>query len=787
MHRMKKYLLYGIMIMALSGGAYAQSAKKIHKEALGLYLNNEFEQALKMADQTLAVDPNYFEALLLKGQIYNKLQRPEEALKSLDAAAIQEPGNEALSDARITTLELLRRYPEAIEICQQRIKQHPKDLDEYYRKAGLQLKSRDFSGMLQTAQNALAYRKDDDRSMFFQAVASDSLGNDLVAETYYKQALQLALEDKNRRADNAAMAQYYASLAHAQSAQFRYDDAVRNYNEAILRNATQNAWILERGKAQVAQKNYQAALQDFTLCIQHEPNSAEAYLNRAQVQVILGQFPNAQPDFNQVIRINPLDARAFAGRAACYEASGAFRDAVRDMKKAMELDASNKEYSKRFVQLREKEYEAGKEDAKPEIRITQPQNTQTEIRIKPGKNTLNLEGQILDASPLKNLSIDGQNIPVNEDERNPSFQTSIACNTSRIIEIKATDIYLNTGILSINLIIEESNPPIIQLERPFPGNGNSIFIPAADSFRIDGWIDDESALKAVTANGKPVLLATQTKRNRFTAWIPTANTNILKLEAMDEHGNKATQQFVMQRDDSSNVEGGKTWIISIENTRYMQWPDSTSGEDQQAIQEALNGIVHSHWISLRNANKSQMELFFQTELRAMVQNNRVKNLVIWYSGAGALRNGIGYWLPSDADTTLEHTWYSLLSLRAALEPCTSLNQICILSNSCDPGDGFLEALPFPNAIPECNTKNNGNAQAIALFSGQNSLSRGSALFTQTLAHTLRNAGACISPEHLALRLDQVSKQTKSAGPKFGKIKGLKNENGAIRWSIKKTQ
>lgn len=779
----KSILLIWVLCLGVFSQTFAQSAKKLHKEAFGAYLRSEYNISLDLLNQAYTLEPENEDVLLLRGRTFLRLNKANEAIGDLSKAATIAPKNTDIFENLSEAYTMNGDFAQAISALDSYLKIRPKQISIHRQKANLQLLKKDFAEAVKTCNTAIALEKEDDSIHYLLAVATDSLGNDLAAENYYKNAIDLALADKSRRAMTDLMSSYYAGVAGSQANLHKHDQAIKNYSEAIKFSQNNANLFLKRGLSFVAQTELQNGLQDFTQAIGLDAKNYSAFYNRGLINKKLGQFPAAISDFNQAIKIQPNSAASIFGRGNCYEANNSLNDAVRDYKKALDLDPKNQEYSRQFVVAREKLYEANKEEIAPIVKITSPTGITNEIIVKANQDNLQLEGIILDASAIKSLLIDGRPIDVNAEELNPSFTTTLSIKGKSTIEIKAYDVYLNVGTLKINIIRNETNAPEITITKPFETINKTIFLDGSSSLYLEGKISDESRIKSILINGMSATFLVDELNPKFQATVNTEKLESLVVTAIDVLGNEKIATYKLVNEDrSTSNKMGRTWVVIIDNSNYSLLPKlPTENSDLEEIKSTLSKYQIEHFVAKKDLTKKEMEKFFTIELRDLVQNNRVKSLMIWYSGQAQLINENGYWMPIDAAVDDEFSYYSVNSLRSSLEGYLDLKHVLVLSDAADVGQLFSGSTAEKSIAFDCEKGELAQTKSAQVFVvSSKEMAAENKLFTQSFTNILNNNQSnCISIELLSEKLNNMLIQNKKASAKLGRIKGITEEKGSF--------
>jgi len=97
---------------------------------------SKYDDAIKLYDQVLKIDPGSVEALNGKGLAFNKLGRYEDAISWFDNALRIEPTSAQVLNNKGISLANLDRFEEAITLFDKAIKIDPNFVDALYNKGG---------------------------------------------------------------------------------------------------------------------------------------------------------------------------------------------------------------------------------------------------------------------------------------------------------------------------------------------------------------------------------------------------------------------------------------------------------------------------------------------------------------------------------------------------------------------------------------------------------------------------------------------------------------------------
>ena len=109
-------------------------------------------------------------------------------------------------------------------------------------------------------------------------------------------------------------------VTHIQKQQ--YEEAIKDYDEAITINPQLAEAYYNRGYAKGMLERYEEAIKDFDKAITINPQYAKAYYNRGYAKDALERYEEAIKDFDKAITINPQLAEAYYNRGLAKRAIG---------------------------------------------------------------------------------------------------------------------------------------------------------------------------------------------------------------------------------------------------------------------------------------------------------------------------------------------------------------------------------------------------------------------------------------------------------------------------------
>jgi len=132
-------------------------------------------------------------------------------------------------------------------------------------------------------------------------------------------------------------AEWYFEQAHELAEQGDFDEAIRQYSNAIDVNPEMAQAYVNRAAAYASKENYERAIDDCTTAIDLESELTLAYINRAYAYNALGQYDMAIIDCTNAIDLDRSIAEAYINRAHAYNGARKYNLAVADCNKVLEI------------------------------------------------------------------------------------------------------------------------------------------------------------------------------------------------------------------------------------------------------------------------------------------------------------------------------------------------------------------------------------------------------------------------------------------------------------------
>ena len=139
--------------------------------------------------------------------------------------------------------------------------------------------------------------------------------------------------------NNAEPAAKRFSAATELQDQGRWEEAIREYGEAIRLDPEYPMAHESRGRAYHDLGMYEEAIQDYDQAIRLNPQSSDSYYGRGLAYFNLGDYRQAVQDNDAVTRLDPQNTEAYARRVMAYTMLGMDEEAKQQVALAVELGA----------------------------------------------------------------------------------------------------------------------------------------------------------------------------------------------------------------------------------------------------------------------------------------------------------------------------------------------------------------------------------------------------------------------------------------------------------------
>jgi len=767
-----------------------QTARKYIKAGEDFTRNGMLEDAIEQFSKAIDEDPSSADGYVRRARVYEMTGNFSLACDDYRRANNFLPDDTGIlynlgrmcnllgSAAGSKPDERDRFYAEAVTHLQKAIKSEYRNGRLYTEKVvsliGMELWDR----ALGTSDTALQLR-DDAVNYYHQGIIYQKKGDDNTARRQLEKAVT---KDKS-------YATARLELARVLIRQGDVNSALGQCNMVIQQDAKNVEAYLTRAMAFEAKLDYPAAINDVSTAILLEPAGLEHYVTRGTYYQKFNQHLAAASDFTKALTIDQFRPDIYLMRARSYEEMHDFEKAADDYTRVVTMNENSSAAKKLLTEANDRLFAINRENNSPEILLETPTITDRgEIEIGLDRKSLMVTGKVNDRSLLAEFSIN--NIPVRyEGKGSIPFAAEVEIPSDETLRIVARDVYDNEKVLTYRIRRTEVDPPEIQILAPYIIGQDVLVIDSiASTIDIEGRVKDQNLIRSVRIDNMNAQFSQDNLNPSFIAkGIDVRNNDKVTILVEDIYGNRTIRDYALNRNGttiSASNPMGNTLVVFIENSDYhnfaaLQGPPKDASLISSVLEDDYQVLPVKR---LRNQTKQQMEKFFSIELRDEVRAKQIKSLVIWFAGHGKFINDIGYWIPVDARRDEEFTYFSLNTLRASMETYMNfLTHVLVITDACESGPSFYQAMRSEVRPRNCADWRATQFKSSQIFSSAGyELAIDDSQFTRTFASALRgNPNTCISIEEIVLHVTRAVTQNNQQKPRFGKITGLKDEDGTF--------
>jgi tetratricopeptide (TPR) repeat protein/CHAT domain-containing protein len=303
----------------------------------------DYESAVKDFAEAIRISPDYAPYWESRGNALRLAGRWDEAIKDYDQAISLDDRNAARynvrGDAYFYHADTLRLRGDEASLAAAQA-DYEKSVDDFTRAIDL-----DRSVPLYWENRAVSLRK--------LGLFGDALND-------FQKAIELAEADP-QRLDAAAR---YAQRGHGYYAQGDYENAARDYREALEFAPNAAHYHQYLGDALRLAGNIAEAEPEYDKAVEIDPRNPERYMTRGNAYRYEGQFARAIEDFDKAIELNEDDANPYNYRGICHEKLGDDEKAIADYTLALERLPNDPDFraNRGAAYLRLKQYDRAIQD-----------------------------------------------------------------------------------------------------------------------------------------------------------------------------------------------------------------------------------------------------------------------------------------------------------------------------------------------------------------------------------------------------------------------------------------
>lgn len=284
----------------------------------------------------LAMEPDHWEALLLRAELASERGEFREALADLNQAVRLRPHDEDVLRLRAIAHSESGDRTAALADLTKLLRQQPDSIPTLLKRAELFHRIGDDEGAAADAEAILELEPKHYQARVIR-------GNARFAESRYADALEdynVALETQPQTTDVELL------WRRCQCRRSKQQDilAVTDLDRILELNPTHSAALLERARLKEAGGAFESAVQDLSVVIQNQPDAAEAWAWRGTIHHRMGRFQEAIHDLDRAILLNSDVPENYYRRGLAHHQLQNPPQAMEDLNQALQRDPNNADF-----------------------------------------------------------------------------------------------------------------------------------------------------------------------------------------------------------------------------------------------------------------------------------------------------------------------------------------------------------------------------------------------------------------------------------------------------------
>jgi tetratricopeptide (TPR) repeat protein len=338
-----------ILCLAITLTTFAQDKIKLAETLLedGFKAQHEgkLNDAVELFSKSLAEYPAYTEAYNARASVYERLNKPDLALRDYTISLEFKPDQYEVLLSRGALLFQLKKFVEAKVDFKKLLQLPAGETNTIFYRQSAHSPGTDRMMTAQSALKAQVYN--------YLGLIESSLRNCSYAVQYLDSAIQLTpdeadyyvnralakqtCDDLTATADfNKALALYphhpiaKHNLAISKAKAGHYDEAEAQLTEAIHADSLMLDPYLERAYYRLLKKNYRGALEDYNMAIRLNRLDPDIWLNRGVTKEKLFDLTGAYRDYTEAIELDNAFVKAWINRGNILAAQKKYNEAIED-------------------------------------------------------------------------------------------------------------------------------------------------------------------------------------------------------------------------------------------------------------------------------------------------------------------------------------------------------------------------------------------------------------------------------------------------------------------------
>ena len=303
----------------------------IYNKGVALHHLGKYDEAISSYNEVLALDANHVNAVYGKGAALDALGRFEEAISWYNRALVADPKNVDSLNGKGLALSNLGRYDESIVWFDKMLEIDPKDVKALTSKGVTLANLGKYEEAISWYDKALEI---DPTSL----VAINNKGITLADLSKYEEAIvlfdkALAVDPNNLHA--------LMNKASVLSDLGRYAEAIGWYDKFLDINPNEVTALDNKGVALFHIGKYEEAIFTYDKVLAVDSKNVNVLNNKGSTLAKLGKYDEAIVWIDKALEIDPVNVDALTKKGAVLFAVGKQEDALRQVDKALTIDPTN--------------------------------------------------------------------------------------------------------------------------------------------------------------------------------------------------------------------------------------------------------------------------------------------------------------------------------------------------------------------------------------------------------------------------------------------------------------
>ncbi|MCO6482556.1 MAG: hypothetical protein J5I62_07170 [Flavobacteriales bacterium] len=705
------------MCLFLLAGAVtlqAQDGKAFVKEAEKLKAAGQLKEALEQYGLAIRVNPEYVKALQGRASLFLDMNRMGDRMADLEHVARLTPRDAANQTMAAQACLDAREPAKARTYAEAALAISPKNMPALQTKVRACLALKDIDCAVTGADAALAMKASTD-TYYLHALSRMASGDYTTADADLDKVLEWNyLYEAAYVASAETQLQLYRGYRGVSMQIRALEKAIDRCTRGLELNPSGTELLIARSKAYALQKEYSKAIDDVSKCVALGREDTVVYYQRALYYHGFGQEQNAVNDLNKLLLQYPDHVGFLRLRAECREANLDLDGAAKDLGVAEKLMKDHPDRwttadlkaigtDKERVQMRV--FEMNREGDPPMITVVEPLRHDDVVRVSSALAQVRVAGHVRDKSPIKAIQVQGLPADYDPDDLSPEFRATIplAAQAKEIL-VMAEDVYGNKATTVLRVERTEGDPPALSVSNPATSaDGKVTLTTGNDQIFVEGHASDPSGIRSVMVDGKFASFIPDTASTDFSIKLDVTGKDRFTVRAEDRYGNVAENTYAIARitpvapppparetAEKTTSPMGTVWVVYIENADYRNMP-ALNNVGMDKMRGTFAKYQAQRTLVKKNMTKTQLERFFNIELRDMVRKAQVNTLLVWYEGHGRSQGGKAYWIPVDGKADDIYSFYNYGPLKGLMENYSeSVKTTLVVSNAAGNDPSFYE-------------------------------------------------------------------------------------------------